>query len=74
MSEGPLKRYRDLVDSGAIELDAAQLAAAEKLDALANALARWRPRKGLFSLFSGSSQERPRGFTFMAPSAVERQC
>ena len=61
MIEGPLKRYRDLVDRGAIELDAAQLAAAERLDALANALARWRPQRGLFSLISGSSQESPRG-------------
>lgn len=61
MIEGPLKRYRDLVDRGAIELDAAQLAAIERLDALANALARWRPQRGLFNLFSGSSQERPRG-------------
>jgi len=61
MLEGPVKRYRDLVAQGGIEPDAAQVAAAEKLDALALELARWRPRRGLLGFFMGSSQEHPRG-------------
>ncbi len=61
MLKGPLERYGDLVTAGGIEPDAAQRAAAEKLNELAQALARWRPKRGLFGFFSGSSSPQPRG-------------
>lgn len=47
---GPLKRYRALVDEGALEADPAQERAAERLQALHEALRSYRPgRKGLFA-------------------------
>ncbi len=61
MSKGTLERYRDLVTAGGIEPDAAQCAAAEKLDELAAALAQWRPRRGLLARFSRSAPKQPRG-------------
>ena len=60
MARGPLQKYTELVGAGGIERDAAQHEAARKLDELAQALARWRPRRGLLSIFSGNSQQ-PRG-------------
>jgi len=63
MSAGPLERYLNLVRTGEIERDGAQLAAAEKLDALAVSLARWRgPRTGLIGkLLGGGTAPAPRG-------------
>lgn len=61
MVKGPLERYGDLVAAGGIEPDAAQYEAADKLDQLAQALVRWRPRRGLFGLFSGGASQQPRG-------------
>lgn len=51
---GPLNRYRSLVDAGDIEADPAQLAAAERLDRLAQELAAGRPRGGLLGWLSGA--------------------
>lgn len=61
MSKGPLQRYRDLVSAGTIEPDAAQYAAAERLDVLAQELGRWRPRRGLLRLISSANGKPPRG-------------
>ena len=48
MSEGPLDRYRSLVDAGTIAYDSAQLLVAEKLQVLANRLANYgRPARRL---------------------------
>jgi cell division protein ZapE len=62
MTAGPLQRYHELVRAGEIEPDAAQLLAAERLDALAIELAKWRgPRTGLFGKFFGNPAAAPRG-------------
>ncbi len=61
MLKGPLEQYGDLVTAGGIEPDAAQREAAERLNALAQALAHWRPRRGLFGLFLSSPSPQPRG-------------
>ncbi|MFZ4808820.1 MAG: cell division protein ZapE [Hyphomicrobiaceae bacterium] len=62
MSSGPLQRYQDRVRAGEIEPDAAQLLAAERLDDLAGALARWRgPRSGFVGRLLGGSGPPPRG-------------
>ncbi|HZA00899.1 MAG TPA: cell division protein ZapE [Hyphomicrobiaceae bacterium] len=62
MRMGPLERYRGLVSSGEIELDAGQLSAAERLDILAQSLANWRSSQGrLWSLFARSATDAPRG-------------
>ena len=61
MSKSPLQRYRDLLAAGEIEPDAAQYAAAEKLDELAEALAQWRPQRGLLARFLRSPAKQPRG-------------
>lgn len=61
MSKSPLERYRDLVAASEIEPDAAQFAAAEKLDELAEALAQWRPQRGLLARFLRSPAKQPRG-------------
>jgi cell division protein ZapE len=59
---GPLARYLEQVSAGGIERDAAQLAAAEKLEALARALERWRPnRGGLAALFKRGVSNPPLG-------------
>ncbi|MEL7488392.1 MAG: cell division protein ZapE [Pseudomonadota bacterium] len=55
---GPLKRYRALIDDGALEPDPAQEEAAERLETLHSALKRYRgPRRRLF----GGRTEPPRG-------------
>lgn len=46
MSEGPLSRYRALVESGELIADPVQAKAAEKLQDLSDALADYRPRTG----------------------------
>lgn len=62
MAQGPLERYRELVSSGEIEPDAAQLRAAERLHALAQSLRHWRPgRSGIWSLFGKVAPCAPRG-------------
>lgn len=61
MLMGPLQRYRDLVSAGGIEPDPAQYAAAEQLEALAQELSRWRPRRGLLRLLARSASQPPRG-------------
>jgi cell division protein ZapE len=62
MSATVLGRYRELVGLGEIESDPAQLGAAERLDALAQALRVWRPvRSGFMSLFGKTKSEPPRG-------------
>ena len=53
--------YRDLVASGEFELDAAQLAVAERLDALASELVRRCGGSGLFGFFKRSRPPAPRG-------------
>ena len=51
-----LDDYRHLVAAGAIEADAAQAEEAARLDALVQALRRWRPkRSGLSGLFDRST-------------------
>jgi cell division protein ZapE len=62
MRKAPTQRYRDRVLAGEMEVDAAQLAVAERLDALALALEHWRPSRGwsLAGLF-GPRGEVPRG-------------
>ncbi|MCI0430741.1 MAG: AFG1 family ATPase [Rhodospirillales bacterium] len=45
-TQGPLAAYRALVREGAIDADLAQALAAEKLQALANALRNYRPNAG----------------------------
>src|SRR5688572_28200282 len=62
MSANVLGRYRELVGLGEIESDPAQLGAAERLDALAQALRVWRPvRSSFMSLFGKAKSEPPRG-------------
>lgn len=61
MRKGPSERYSDLVEAGEIEPDAAQSEAAERLEGLARALARWRPRRGLLGLFARNGPKKLRG-------------
>ncbi|HVY43816.1 MAG TPA: cell division protein ZapE [Hyphomicrobiaceae bacterium] len=62
MSKALLERYQARVAAGEMEADPAQLAATERLAALAAALQRWRPSRGwsLTGLF-GPKGEPPRG-------------
>jgi len=59
---GVLDTYRARIASGALAADPAQDAAAQRLDALADALGGWKPR-GLF----GSSSPPPRGLYLWGP-------
>ncbi len=61
MLKGPLESYGALITAGGIEPDAAQRHAAERLNALAQALARWRPKRGFFGFLAGSPSPQPRG-------------
>ena len=63
MEQGPLQRYRDMVEAGELEPDRAQLAAAEKLQLLANRLARYEPpeRTDFFSFFTRKGGMVPEG-------------
>ncbi len=63
MSEGPLQRYREMVEAGELTPDRAQLAAAEKLQLLANRLARYAPpeRTDFFSFFTRTGGVVPKG-------------
>ena len=57
---GPLSRYRALVAQGALDVDPAQEAAAERLQALSDALNARRPRSLLGELF-GARRNAPEG-------------
>ncbi len=61
MTKGLLEDYQARVAAGEIEPDAAQQRAAEKLDALARVLERWRLDSGWFGMFRRSEPEQPRG-------------
>ena len=63
METGPLKRYRAMIELGELELDPAQLLAAEKLQLLANRLAQYEPpsRTDFFSYFTRQRGELPEG-------------
>lgn len=62
MTQFPLDRLRAQVGAGELETDAAQLAVAARLDALARRLNGWRPaRNGLLSRFSRGNGSAPRG-------------
>ena len=62
MPSGPLLRYKDLVASGRLEPDAAQLAAAHALDQLANELRRWKPASSsLLARFRSNGVAPPNG-------------
>jgi cell division protein ZapE len=66
MAKTDLKSYRELVASGLIEADPAQLAAAKALRQVARDLRKWRPGGSLFS-FLGSKSEAPRGLYIHGP-------
>ncbi|MDX2235177.1 MAG: cell division protein ZapE [Hyphomonadaceae bacterium] len=59
---GVLDDYRERIASGALAPDPAQAAAAARLDALAEALAQWRPKS-----FLGVGQPPPRGLYLWGP-------
>ncbi|MEC9368585.1 MAG: cell division protein ZapE [Pseudomonadota bacterium] len=63
MDDGPLKRYRAMIDAGELRADPAQSLAAEKLQVLANRLATFRAAaKGdFFSFFSRKRAPAPQG-------------
>jgi len=61
MTSHPIDRLRAQIAAGQLEADAAQLAVAERLDALARRIGTWRPaRNSRFTLFSRGSPP-PRG-------------
>lgn len=63
MEQGPLRRYREMVESGAIVADSAQFLAAEKLQLLANRLAHYDPpaKTDFFSFFTRRGGAVPEG-------------
>jgi cell division protein ZapE len=63
MADTLLERYREMVRSGEIDEDPAQALAVEKLQLLANRLARYAPpsKTDIFSFFTRRSGEVPRG-------------
>jgi len=61
MADGPMARYRALITAANIEPDAAQEAAAQRLDRLAQNLERFRPNGGVLARLAGNSSEPPRG-------------
>jgi cell division protein ZapE len=62
-----LDKYRALVANGVIEADPAQAVAAAGLDALAQALRSWRPRRGALGRVLGRSTPAPRGRYIFGP-------
>ena len=75
MSATVLGRYRELVGLGEIESDPAQLGAAERLDALAQALRAWRPVRPASCPCSGKPRASPRAAsTSTGPSGAARPC
>jgi cell division protein ZapE len=62
MTQHPIDRLLAQIDAGELDPDPAQLAAAERLDALARRLEDWRPpRQGRFALFVRAGSPPPRG-------------
>lgn len=63
MEQGPLRRYRDMVEAGDIAADPAQSLAAEKLQLLANRLAQYDPpaKTDFFSFFTRRGGAVPEG-------------
>lgn len=63
MEQGPLRRYRVMVEGGEIAADSAQALAAEKLQLLANRLAQYEPpaKTDFFSFFTRRRGEVPEG-------------
>ncbi|MGD9867946.1 MAG: cell division protein ZapE [Hyphomicrobiales bacterium] len=63
MDDGPLKRYRAMVDAGEIQADPAQALAAEKLQLLANRLAGFKPpaKRDFLSFFGRKGNGAPQG-------------
>ncbi len=62
MTQLPIDRLAAQIDAGELEADAAQLAVAERLDALARQLAAWRPRRpSRYTLFARPTVAPPRG-------------
>src|SRR6476646_6627478 len=62
MQEGPLQRYRQMVEAGELAPDTAQELAAEKLQLLANRLAQyWEPRVGRLLPFARRRRSAPEG-------------
>ena len=60
MTSHPIDRLRAQIAAGQLEADAAQLAVAERLDALARRIGAWRPaRNSRFTLFSRGSPPPP---------------
>ena len=62
MQEGPLQRYRQMVQAAELAPDTAQELAAEKLQLLANRLAQYsEPRFGDLLPFAGRRRSAPEG-------------
>ena len=62
MQEGPLQRYRQMVEAGELAPDIAQELAAEKLQLLANRLAQYcEPRVGRLLPFARRRRSAPEG-------------
>src|SRR5688572_10500265 len=62
MTQSPIECLRAQIGAGELQLDAAQLAAAERLDLLAQRLSAWRPRRSSrFTLFVRPGATPPRG-------------
>ncbi|MDA7946549.1 MAG: cell division protein ZapE [Hyphomicrobiaceae bacterium] len=63
MENGPMQRYRTLVEEGCLRRDPAQYLAAEKLELLANRMAQYEPpqKTDIFSFFTRKGGEVPEG-------------
>ena len=64
MTDGPLARYRRLLENGRLKPDAAQARVAKAFDALAETLGHYRPAKtsgGFFSFFGATPEPAPKG-------------
>jgi len=61
-----LDKYRALLATGVVEADAAQAAAADRLEEIALELRRWRRREGLAALLRGSDPP-PKGLYIFGP-------
>ena len=59
--KGPLARYQARVSAGEMDADAAQVAAATRLEQLAVDLSRWRPNRGFISGLLGRKRPPPKG-------------
>jgi cell division protein ZapE len=62
MTDNTSSHLREQIAAGELNTDRAQLAVAERLDALARNLAHWRPaRTSLMSVFNRANNRPPRG-------------